>query len=138
MALCPECGGHLGPARLFRLRPRDPIQCPWCRSRLMIRAWVRWLRDGLLVVGGVLAVTWGAIRYLDSGSDLYIYWGLGAWILLLAVAGIVETAAPLETRVPRDFRDWQRERPAESGHDVVSVDEPSSPTKSSFEAAERR
>ena len=139
MALCPECGGRLGPVRLFRWRPRDPIQCPWCRSHLAIRRWVRWLCDGLLVGGGSTAVAWSVTRYLDSGSDIFLFWGLGAGLLVLAVAGIIETAVPLETRVPRDFRDWKKEMQTECDDAPVSTDESSwRPEESYLEPAERR
>lgn len=138
MALCPECGGRLGFARLFRWRPRTPVECPWCRSRLMIRPWVRRLRDGLLVVGGSVTAVWAGVHFFDSGSDLYLFWGLGAWLVLLAVAGMIETAAPLETRVPRDFRDWGRETPPSDTERAAASEPPPARPETSLEPAEKR
>lgn len=122
MALCPECGGRLGSWTMARPTPGRPIICRWCRAHLGLARWARWLRDGLLAVGGSVLVTRQLALYLDSGDSLELIFLLLGAVLLILLAALVEFAAPLCTRVPRDYRNWKAE--ASSATKTLSTEEP--------------
>ncbi|MDQ7008213.1 MAG: hypothetical protein Q9Q40_13385 [Acidobacteriota bacterium] len=92
---------------MARPTPGRPIICRWCRSHLGLARWARWLRDGLLAVGGAFLVTRQVALYLDTGDPVELFYLLVAAIPLVALATLVEFAAPLRTRVPRDYRKWE-------------------------------
>ena len=107
MAYCPECGGSVRPAQFMTLRPAA-ARCRWCGAHVVQPLWGRLLRDGLLVLLGAVASTWGGIRFLETGNDLWLFLvpaGVGVGLVL---GVILETMFPLRAIVPRGVAPWRR------------------------------
>ncbi len=113
MARCPECGGSLGPAWLFRVRSGATVRCRWCRAAVAVRRGFSIARDVGVILVGASGTTWFLLRWMDRGRDVDLL-AAGLVPLLAVGAGwIAEFLAPLVTVEPRDLPHWARQpRPA--------------------------
>lgn len=107
MARCPECGGSVTPVDLVKVLPRQPVGCRWCRARLKVPWWSQ-VAAGLVFVGGSLVAGWMLGRwYIKSGDPLALILIAAVVLCLAGLAILIEWVLPLQTLVPRDFRDWK-------------------------------
>jgi hypothetical protein len=110
MARCPECGGSVTPVDLVKVLPAQPVGCRWCRARLKVPWWSQ-VAAGLLFVAGSLVAGWVLGRwYIESRDPLALILIAAAVLGLAGLAILTEWVLPLQTLVPRDFRDWKNAR----------------------------
>ncbi len=119
MARCPECGGGLGPARLFRVSSRNALRCRWCRAAVAIPRWFSLARDLLVVLAGSGAAAFFLARRLDGGTEADLLAALGVPLLAIAAGWIAEFLAPLVTVEPRDLPHWARRSRTPAGESTA-------------------
>ncbi len=109
MARCPECGGSLGPAWLFRVRSGEAIRCRWCRAAVAVPRAFSIARDALVVLLGSAGVTFFLVRWMDRGWEVDLLAAALVPFLAVGTGWIAELAAPLVTVEPRDLPHWARQ-----------------------------
>lgn len=132
MALCPECGGRISPASLIKLAPRAPMRCRWCRATLQVPLVSQVLSLTVFFGGSLGAALYFGSWYLNADNMLPLIVLAGVVLGLMLLAVLIQWLLPLQTVVPRDFRDWatadpaepvERAEPAEDDQAVENADE---------------
>ena len=109
MARCPECGGGLGPVRLFRVRPGAETRCRWCRAGIAVSRVFSLVRDAAVVLAGSTTAIFFVLRWLDHGHLVDLLAAGTAPLLAVALGWAAELFAPLVTLEPRDLPHWARD-----------------------------
>jgi hypothetical protein len=116
------------------------VRCRWCRARLEIPWWSKAIAGVVFLGGSLVAGFYLGTWYVTTDDPLPLILLAAAVLGLALLAILIEWLLPLQTIVPRDFRDWKAapgkadeteestEEDAAEGPEAEDVDDPSPKT----------